>query len=802
LGTLNPMNDQGSTQKTILFSGHDLKFIRAFVAHCESDSGYRVLIDQHTGHEINSSGKCLELLPSADVIFCEWCLGNAKWYSQRKRPDQRLIIRLHHQEMGLPYRYELEWDNVDALIFTNFPHYNRFCREQPEHSDKAVVIFCDVDCEALDQDKLPGAEFNLGLVGINPMRKRPDLASEVLAKLHRTDSRYTLFFKTRMPWEYEWLWGRPHERDYFEGCFAMVEASPQRNSVVFDAHDDDMPLWYSKIGFILSTSDHEGSHQAVAEGMAAGCIPIIRNWNGATPLYPPRFVFSSVEEAAQLIREFRRPQFYTAVAAEAKAYARAHFDQPRIFDKIEALFDHEFQRSRPVVASDYRTEQPAPAIPPVMVLCYLPAGFRGGYRIRVEQEIRSLTHHGCQVHLACLHPGSADPSALAVHCGELEGLGCVVHLVPVARFFDIQLTEAVVGGALDALQRIAEDNHLRIIHAEALYCTRIGILLKQRCPNLRLVFDCHGTSPEEERMSGAHPSRVSALEEWERRALADADLNVFVSEAMHDFFLKRYQFSRLPHIVVPSCVADERFPDENTPCALSLPTKRSILAYLGTMATWQCGDEMIRLFAQLQRHDPKMFFLLLVPRCDHPKTRHLITKYLLAEDSVLLTELPHEQIAATLQYAHAGVLLRRTHPVNEVSSPTKFGEYLAAGVPVIITDGIGDCSSMAATHRVGLILKSRLLEVQEYLALELSCIVKFIHQSMHQRQQIVTRCRTTAREHLHWNLTTPKLLKAYRDVLQPTTRATNLAPQQLFEKALPGHREVSAEGLKCTPFCQ
>ena len=47
-------------------------------------------------------------------------------------------------------------------------------------------------------------------------------------------------------------------------------------------------------------------------------------------------------------------------------------------------------------------------------------------------------------------------------------------------------------------------------------------------------------------MSGAHPLRISAMCDWERRTLAEADLNVFVSEAMHDFYRGRYRPQRRP----------------------------------------------------------------------------------------------------------------------------------------------------------------------------------------------------------------------------------------------------------------
>lgn len=322
----------------LLFSGHDLKFLRNIIDTFSRDPAYDVRIDEWQGHDRFDSARSEELLRWADVIFCEWCLGNARWYSQRKLPRQRLFIRLHHQEMELRYRYELEWANVEGLIFTNVPHHERFGREQPEHAAKALVLFCDVDCDALDQEKLPSSEFNLGIVGINPMRKRPDLALEILSELRRSDSRYTLALKTRMPWEYRWLWDRAEEREYYHGLFEAIRTGPLSDAIVIDAHGDDMPRWYSKVGFILSTSDHEGSHQAVAEGMAAGCIPVIRDWQGAIPLYPSNFVFSSVEEAVALILDSRQPNVYGSSSAEARAYARQRFHSRRIVEQMATLF--------------------------------------------------------------------------------------------------------------------------------------------------------------------------------------------------------------------------------------------------------------------------------------------------------------------------------------------------------------------------------------------------------------------------------------------------------------------------------
>jgi hypothetical protein len=63
-----------------------------------------------------------------------------------------------------------------------------------------------------------------------------------------------------------------------------------------------MNEFYSRIGLILSGSDYEGSHHSVAESMASGVVSVIRNWEGASDIYGNDYVFESVDEAVQVIR--------------------------------------------------------------------------------------------------------------------------------------------------------------------------------------------------------------------------------------------------------------------------------------------------------------------------------------------------------------------------------------------------------------------------------------------------------------------------------------------------------------------
>jgi glycosyltransferase involved in cell wall biosynthesis len=263
---------------------------------------------------------------------------------------------LHRQEIELPFLERIRWHNVDRVIFIAEWLKEEFLARFPQVADRALLIPNGIDAEMLDQAKLPGAEFNLGLLGYCPMLKAPHLAIELLSALKRLDRRYTLFIKGRSPQELPWLWRRPEERSYYEQLLERIEHSPYTNSVIFEPHGEDVATWLSKIGFLLSTSDYEGSHQAVAEGMASGAIPVIRNWRGASQLYPDRYVFSTVSQAVGSIRRWNVPEHYLRESASCRHLAK-QFDLRIIAASHVSLLNQLLQDWKPLPTP--RTDTPS-----------------------------------------------------------------------------------------------------------------------------------------------------------------------------------------------------------------------------------------------------------------------------------------------------------------------------------------------------------------------------------------------------------------------------------------------------------
>jgi glycosyltransferase involved in cell wall biosynthesis len=331
-----PQPSRRRRQPVILWVGHDFKFLQPIREAIERGGDYRSLTDVPNGHVIGDPGHSRALLQKADLIFCEWCLGNAEWYSLHKHPQQRLLIRLHRQEIELPFLQRIRWENVDRIIFVTDWVRDRFFSTFPGMNGRGLLIHNAVDCASLRVSKLPEAGFNLGLLGFCPKLKAPHRAFDLLVRLKEIDRRYTLFIKGTSPRDLAWLWKRLDERRYYQELDTRIQQSPYANSVVFDPPGNDVSTWLSKVGFILSTSDLEGSHQAVAEGMASGAIPVIRDWSGGDALYPRKYIFSSPAEAVELIRKWNTREHYEAELAFCREWAQ-RYDLPRIAARYAEL---------------------------------------------------------------------------------------------------------------------------------------------------------------------------------------------------------------------------------------------------------------------------------------------------------------------------------------------------------------------------------------------------------------------------------------------------------------------------------
>lgn len=288
-------------RQSILVAGHDFRFFEDIEA-CLMREGHAVTREYWRNHTTRFVYGQRHAVNTADIIFCEWCLGNAVWWSNNLPPNKRLIIRLHLQEIHTPHPANVDFSRVERVIFIS-PYVMRQAIakfEIPAEKCQVIPITVRLDPgQRLTTEELQLRRNTLGMVGLTPWRKRPDKALELLHALRERYPSMTLHLKGHTPSEYNWMSNRKEELSLYQRFFREVAALERNGLVHLSGYDDELEAFYRSVGWVLSLSDFEGCHTAVAEGGAMGCLPLMTNWGGADEVYPASLVQPGLTEVLQ-----------------------------------------------------------------------------------------------------------------------------------------------------------------------------------------------------------------------------------------------------------------------------------------------------------------------------------------------------------------------------------------------------------------------------------------------------------------------------------------------------------------------
>ena len=309
---------------------------------------------------------------------------------------------------------------------------------------------------------------------------------------------------------------------------------------------------------------------------------------------------------------------------------------------------------------------------------------------QVLPYLRELVAGGVEMSLLTFEPERFDEGAWR---DRLRAEGIHWYTLPYHKRPTLPATlYDIVRGAF-RVAAIARRENVQIFHGRSHVGTAIGALAK-RIRNAKLIFDFRGYLAEEYvdrgnwRKGGVLYRLTKAAERW---LLRDADGVVFLTEAAR-------QPLSVPVEVIPCCVDVERF--AAVARAELGAGDRVVYVYTGALG----GYYLIEETAQLLRQDPNAFALILTQSAPRPMIDALEREGFTKEHYRVLT-VPPEDVPRYLRAADVGVSLIRTSFCRRASSPTKFAEYLAAGLPVISTAEIGDLDAQIEGHRVGVLVR-------------------------------------------------------------------------------------------------
>jgi glycosyltransferase involved in cell wall biosynthesis len=251
-----------------------------------------------------------------------------------------------------------------------------------------------------------------------------------------------------------------------------------------------------------------------------------------------------------------------------------------------------------------------------------------------------------------------------------------------------------------------------MVHARSHIPATIGLALKKKF-GLKLIFDVRGLMAEEYVDAGHWRQgglRYRLTKSVERRLFAAADGVVTLTNKIWPIINKWEGLSgrEVIHEVIPCCVDLELFKfkaEDRRQRRTELGLRnRFVVVYSGSIDGWYLTEEMADFFAGLVRDRPEAHCVWLTPG-KHDRIRALMTERGIAPDRYTVLAAASKDVPSYLSASDAGLAFIKNCFSKQASSPTKTGEYLACGLPIIINAGIGDSDQLILEEKAGALIR-------------------------------------------------------------------------------------------------
>jgi glycosyltransferase involved in cell wall biosynthesis len=128
-----------------------------------------------------------------------------------------------------------------------------------------------------------------------------------------------------------------------------------------------------------------------------------------------------------------------------------------------------------------------------------------------------------------------------------------------------------------------------------------------------------------------------------------------------------------------------------------------VISYLGSIGGWYMTGEMLRFCKLLSDRKPETKFLFISPHL-HDVIAAEAAKYGLPADRLIVKHGKRSEVPVLLSLSNYSLFFIKPCFSKLSSSPTKHGEIMAMGIPVITNSGVGDVKEIVDQYNTGYVL--------------------------------------------------------------------------------------------------
>ena len=263
-------------------------------------------------------------------------------------------------------------------------------------------------------------------------------------------------------------------------------------------------------------------------------------------------------------------------------------------------------------------------------------------------------------------------------------------------------------------------HHFSIVHCRSYISALVGIGMKKKF-GTKFLFDMRGFWADERIDGGiwnlSNPIFKRVYNYFKRKELAffkEADHVISLTTNGKEEIESWKVFNRkTPKIEVIPCCADlELFdPKKIEPSQLEAKRKElqisesdKILGYIGSIGTWYMLPEMLDCFKVMKEKDPHFKFLFVTGEKPGSILNAAKERSIDPSDLIIRSCL-HKEVPLFISLFDVSVFFIRPTFSKKASSPTKQGEIMAMGIPLICNAGVGDTDKVVHEYKAGVVLK-------------------------------------------------------------------------------------------------
>jgi glycosyltransferase involved in cell wall biosynthesis len=266
--------------------------------------------------------------------------------------------------------------------------------------------------------------------------------------------------------------------------------------------------------------------------------------------------------------------------------------------------------------------------------------------------------------------------------------------------------------------QLHKKHHFQIVHCRSYLSALVGRQMQTKF-GLKFLFDMRGFWADE-RIDGKIWSLKNPIfkivynyfKKKEREFFQFADYIVSLTYNGKDEIISWKGFEHLENRiqVIPCCADIEKFNPKNIDQSKQNDLKNEfslkdefVLGYVGSIGTWYMLDEMLDFFKALLLKKPNAVFLFISG--ENPETIISKSRDLgIPVDKIRVKSVLHDEVATCISLFSASIFFIRPTFSKKASSPTKQGELMAMGIPVICNSGVGDTERVVRNYHSGIVI--------------------------------------------------------------------------------------------------